>query len=338
MTEKKQSNEEEAPESVSDVPVQMVNCYSRLWQFETWLRTMVYVELRALLGDQWSDGIDATPRSFNADKALTHMPTPEMNALSYATFSQLLQLVTRYWDCFACYFPPQNLWDAKLKEVGQIRNRVAHFRIGHATDHERLTLFLRDVDKGFWQFCTSYNAGFPILPPRSNPVARKFMPLDPLPDVRIGRKTWAVAGHRNTELPVGVKISSQRRPWHANRLVDGDAGHLYDVQIFAQDNRFFDYGDLLERTEALHRHLVHVALGNLGDTVRITIPAILGKKRVIPLIAQFHDAALTNVRRGTVLPEGRANATANAWPEHVIGPKNPLTFLSPDMPCSFFGI
>ncbi len=26
------------------------------------------------------------------------------------------------------------------------------------------------------------------------------------------------------------------------------------------------------------------------------------------------------------------------WPEYVLGPKNPLTFLGPDMPCSFFNV
>ncbi|PJG47069.1 hypothetical protein CAF53_01590 [Sphingobium sp. LB126] len=329
---------DEFPERISDVPLQVVNCYSRLWQLETWLRTMVYVELRALLGDHWADGIDPAPRSLAADKALTHMPTPEMNALSYATLGQLLQLVSNHWDCFACYFPPQTLWEAKLKEVSQIRNRVAHFRVGNANDYDRLILFLRDVDEGFWQFCTSYNAEFPILPPRSNPVSRKFMAFDPLPDVRIGPKQWAVLGKRNTDLPIGVKVSAQRRPWHSARLADGEPGYLYDVQIFAQDGRMFDLGTLLERTQSLHPQIVHIALGNLGETVRLTIPSILGKRQVITILTEFHDAALINVRRAPVLPQGRADAIADAWPEYVIGPRNPLSFLAPDMPCSFFGI
>jgi len=29
---------------------------------------------------------------------------------------------------------------------------------------------------------------------------------------------------------------------------------------------------------------------------------------------------------------------ADRWPEYVLGPKNPLCFLSPDMPCSFFTV
>ena len=32
------------------------------------------------------------------------------------------------------------------------------------------------------------------------------------------------------------------------------------------------------------------------------------------------------------------DALAEQWPEYVLGPSNPLTFLGPDMPCSFFGV
>ena len=64
--------------------------------------------------------LDAESRPFRADKSLTHMPTPEMNALSYAQLGKLTELIDRYWRCFSSYFPPKELWDAKLKEVSQI--------------------------------------------------------------------------------------------------------------------------------------------------------------------------------------------------------------------------
>lgn len=120
-------------ELLADVPTQVINTYARLWQFETWLRAMVYVELRALLGDAWAKDLNPNSGSRQADKSLTHMPTPEMNALSYAQLSKLIALVDNHWDCFASYFPPKSLWTAKLQEVTQIRHRVAHFRVGHPT-------------------------------------------------------------------------------------------------------------------------------------------------------------------------------------------------------------
>ncbi|PAQ06584.1 hypothetical protein [Mesorhizobium temperatum] len=80
-------------DEASEVPERALRIYARLWQFETWLRRMVYVELRALLGDDWSKSIKPNDKAFNSDKYLKHMPTPEMNALSYAPLSQLTRLL-----------------------------------------------------------------------------------------------------------------------------------------------------------------------------------------------------------------------------------------------------
>jgi hypothetical protein len=35
--------------------------------------------------------------------------------------------------------------------------------------------------------------------------------------------------------------------------------------------------------------------------------------------------------------EGAAKRTADEWPEYVLGPDDPLEFLTPEMRCSFFG-
>lgn len=42
---------------VSELPPQILETYAYLWQFETWLRRMVYVQLRALDGDAWESKI-----------------------------------------------------------------------------------------------------------------------------------------------------------------------------------------------------------------------------------------------------------------------------------------
>ncbi len=90
----KVDNQAPIGDEVAEVPKRVLATYSRLWQLETWLRRMVYVELRALLGDGWSDGLPTSSASMAADKRLTHMPTPEMNALSYAQLSKLQDLIT----------------------------------------------------------------------------------------------------------------------------------------------------------------------------------------------------------------------------------------------------
>ena len=39
-----------------DLPRERLWTYALLWNFEIWLRTMVYVELRAGYGDAWKRG------------------------------------------------------------------------------------------------------------------------------------------------------------------------------------------------------------------------------------------------------------------------------------------
>ncbi len=193
----KVDNQAPIGDEVAEVPKRVLATYSRLWQLETWLRRMVYVELRALLGDGWSDGLPTSSASMAADKRLTHMPTPEMNALSYAQLSKLQDLITRHWDCFAQYLPPPDIWTAKLAEVSQIRHRVAHFRIGHVDDLQRVLQLLRDVDDGFWQFCTSYNDAQPVIPATDDPVVSRFLPHDPFPWTEVREKEWMRIGVAN---------------------------------------------------------------------------------------------------------------------------------------------
>lgn len=321
---------------IEDVPIQSVNVYARLWQFETWLRTMIYVELRALLGDDWALDLKTGAGPFQADKSLTHMPTPEMNALSYSQLSSLLKLIEKHWQVFECYLPPKAIWEAKLQEIIQIRHRAAHFRVGHADDLARLRQFLRDIDKGFWHFCTSYNDINPILPQSSDPITSHFLQLDPLPWSEIGERKWAQVGSRDKSLPVGLTVNVTRRLWASAPAALGVAGHFYDFQLFAQDGREFEIGKLLERTRELHVHLAHLILDDAAS-VRLTVPSILGGDAIVGLVERFHEAAVYSVRRGGIA-SGRdtMSALARRWPEYVLGPDSPLTFLGPDMECSFF--
>ena len=120
MTASEEPSASNGLDEVRELPKRVLSTYARLWQLETWLRRMVYVELRALRADDWDKGIDVDV-PFKADKRLRHMPTPEKDVLSYITFSQLTRLISDNWNAFDCYLPPQNIWLAKLEEIGQIR-------------------------------------------------------------------------------------------------------------------------------------------------------------------------------------------------------------------------
>lgn len=86
--------------------------------------------------------------------------------------------------------------------------------------------------------------------------------------------------------------------------------------------------------------IIHFCLDSFATSIRFTIPAVVGSDRVIEIVTNLINVlenSLTLLRE-TNLEDAVVQKIADQWPENVIGPKNPLTFLSPDMPCSFFNV
>ncbi len=324
---------------VSELPPQTLETYAHLWQFETWLRRLVYVQLRALDGGAWESKIKASKaQSPKAnDKRMTHMPTPEDGVLSFIQLSELQRVVAEHWNLFESYLPPKTIWDAKLEEVMAIRHRVAHFRSLHADDRARVRQFLRDIDNGFWRFCTNYNNTHAVLPQSNDPVVAHFLPFDLFAWGEVSPNTWARIGHADPGERFAMTVEVLAMPWAKwSTPIAGQPGFLYDAMITARGQRHLDYRRLLQSTRKLHPHVVHICLDHGQGTFRFTVPACLGEAKLIEIIEGFHEA----VQNSTIPGQGRAGsavqALADTLPEYVLGPKNPLTFLGPDMPCAFF--
>ena len=338
----------------TEVPQESLMTYARLWQFETWLRTMVYVELRACYGDSWDTRLKSRHSvAYKNDKQLSHMPTREDLPTSYMQLGDLFQTISSEWPLFEPYLPPKKIWDAKLLEVSQIRHRTAHFRHGHDHDLRRVEQVLRDVDDGFWRFCTSYNEDSTMLPQSKDSVMRHFLSFDPFPWSEIAPNQWGRLGFADPELSVSVSFDVLRRHWVQPPTPDdiaGKSGYFYCVALHARNHRHFEYTRILSNTKPIHSRLCHICLFSDARTVRVTIPAVIGKDDAIRILERFLDVAQNALRPGLepLTPESllvsaarektRWDALAEQWPEYVLGPSDPLAFLCPDMPCSFFGM
>jgi hypothetical protein len=337
------------------MPAGRLACYTQLWQLELWLRELVYVELNARYGNAWTDQIvvqsgkrspkplkkhaqSAGARSRQADNRLTHMPTRERSPLSYITFDTLLKVISKHRRLFTPYLPVRSIWDARLEEVSQIRNRVAHFRNGHPTDVKRLGQVLDDIDKGIWRFVTSYNDAQPIYPAHRDTVAKHFIALDPFP--------WSAAGDgiarfgiAPSDMRLSVTIEALRRPWLLAKpagQIAGKYGYLYDVRIAARQGRGLDSRRFLDATKRDHALCCHIILDQRGSGIRLTMPAINGASLIIDGVRNFITAA------GYALLHSPTNghdvqSIVGDWPEYVLGPDNPMAFLSPDMPSRMTG-
>jgi hypothetical protein len=326
---------------VPELPQRVLNTYARLWQLEMWLRRLVYIELRALAGDNWASKIRGAEKPKETDKRLSHMPTPEEDPLSYAQFSELCRIISEDWRLFEPFLPPKSIWAAKLEEITQIRHRVAHFRAGHRDDLDRVVQLLRDIDHGFWRFCTSYNDPHPVLPPSDDPVVEHFLHLDPFPWGPTGDGAWARYGIADPQARLGVTVEALCRPWASWSIPVADQeGLIYDVEISARLNQAFDYRRFLQRTSGLRKHIIHICLDHFTRVIRVTIPALVGADEVIRIVERMVTAALYCLVPCSIRDsdDDSVQRMANTWPEYVLGPENPLTFLAPDMPGSFFGV
>lgn len=327
-------------EKISEVNEDALVVYARLWQLEKWLREMVYVELKSKKGRNWIN-FNKTKGKYEADKKLQHMPTSDQSPISYLTFPELTNLIKNNWEQFSIYLPTLNLWEAKLEEIVLIRNRVAHFRMGHRDDLDRLLQLMRDVDSGFWKFCTSYNNIHPVLPQDKDPVTKKYVELDPFAPKQISENEWATLGSAPRDMLYIVSVNTIKRIWaEDSEIIDGTPGYIYDVSIHIRNQKQFDYRYFLAQTKSLHSEFIHICLDAFSNSIRVTLPAVLGSEKIIAIIDKLIET--TNY---TMVPSHTINTDdisvqklSEKWPEYVLGPKNPLTFLGPDMPCSFFNV
>jgi hypothetical protein len=330
-------------EETYQIPAESILIYSHLWGLENWLREMVYVELKSFKGSTWSAGLKDVSSKVIKAKSLIHMSTSERGPLSYFTLGELWEVISSAsnWPLFEKYFPPKHLTEGKVTELMQIRHRVAHCRNPHRDDLPRVQQFLRDVDKSFWRFTTSYNDQHPITPPSSDPVASSFIDYDQYPWIEVENNTWTRLGRKQPYARYWLTIDWTVRPWVNVGKLDPAAitpkpGILYDVNFQGLDQRYFDYQRLLQRTKSIHDRCIHILLDEIGQSFRVTLPSVLGHKVVINTVKLIQAEVLTSLRHSARLAANSANSIADQWPEYVLGPMNALTFLCKDMPARFF--
>lgn len=88
--------------SAYGVPPASFALYGRWWQLETWLRTLVYLELRARYGREWTIKLDerASGRA-EADAVRRYMRTPDSeNPMAYLDVGRLFTMIADDWDLF----------------------------------------------------------------------------------------------------------------------------------------------------------------------------------------------------------------------------------------------
>lgn len=357
-----------------DLPLRSVKAYARLYQFETWLREMIYLETKAHFGVSWwtetkqalarsdAPGIPAD-KSMMRDKKHRHMSTPENDPLWFLSFDSLAKIVfdKALWLLFEPYLTTKELLEAKFTEIAPIRNRVGHNRPLHGDDMDRLQQILRDLDQGFWHFCTSFNDSCSFIGNlRDDPVYQHFCNRMAFDYIEVRPNEWALVGS-SFGMPQSVRIEYSYRP---SAIVTGEfpeKGRLYHFNFYqtSQSKQYLDYAKILDLSSDLHPMLVYIILDSFQRHLEITIPALYGSSEIIKAAERFFSLCgdhftysyREQIEKNNSLPgtdaqifeqhdevnEAFTNFAAR-WPHYVVPPGNPLAFLGPNCPCSFFEI
>lgn len=215
------------------VPVAALELYSRWWQFETWLRQLVYVELRAALGISWEDGVPkVAPGRTGRDARAPYMGTADDgNLLAYLDFSQLVEVIGNNWDKFEVSLIERPAWVGRIEELTRIRHRIGHLRRPHEDDRQRLVQILRDLQLGTFIAFATYNRQFAPEPDKTDPLTNGWVLGSHPTAQRLLRHAW-------DQYSTNFRLARSRRPWVGTERTDGPgwlwhANFSYSVPIDA---------------------------------------------------------------------------------------------------------
>jgi hypothetical protein len=85
-----------------NVPPLATALYNRWWQLETWLRSLVYVELKAAFGPAWfKQMLSISGERVIAETDIRYMATADSSSrLAYTDFGPLTEVISTKWDLF----------------------------------------------------------------------------------------------------------------------------------------------------------------------------------------------------------------------------------------------
>jgi len=202
---------------------------------------------------------------------------------------------------------------------------------------------LRDLDNGFWRFCTSYNNRFWL-----NGYKKGSHDLCQY----VGSKL------KDDRSSVDITPCYSFRPAVPPRRRHAPGpGAIYDLTFMDTNRprRYFNYSELLLSTRGSHKNVLHIIMDSMQHTVRVTLPAVLPMDVLKATVDDFLKGcayALTpspstelqvRPRRGKhktlreMEEQGRIFEQFRAeWPHYVLPPSHPFAFLDSSMPCDFF--
>jgi hypothetical protein len=276
--------------------------YSRWWGLETWLRELVYIELRAQFGREWTSKVSERARKRQStDEVYDYMASSDAtNLLAYEDVGLVFRLISGYWELFEpSLFRGRSRWEARVEELLQIRHRIGHCRRPHADDLARLEQTLRDLEPGAWTALTSYNRDLSVGQDLDDPVAEAWV-REGCDDAR------RLVRHAERQYETSLHLNYAVRPWAEEapgQAITGRAGVFWYVRFIMRGGRHLSTRRIVEEwgEGGLPDSVVH-ALADDPFHVRFTLPALEDPDTVVKVVGELFDGILTS-------------STVQPWPD-----------------------
>ncbi len=325
------------------MPPEASALYARWWQMETWLRSLVYVELRAREGVRWVDALPALAASrARSDLRQGYMSTPDaQDRLAYMDTSPLLALLSDNWSVVGgALLDDAAVWSGRVVELTKIRNRIGHCRRPHPDDLARLEQTLRDLEPGTFRAAAAFN--------------RQRTPEIALPDPVVD--AWLRQGHKDARrlvkhadrsYDVQFVLRHSRRPWaeahQEGEAISGRRGYFWHAVWYLGRGRL-DLRKFWEDTYLdTHRDLLVFVCAD-QTSVEVSFPAIDDPGLIADAIGNCFDAVLASDRRDALRVEWETFIEAHSDLDprvHVCSPWNtvhddtlPITLFSAGPPAT----
>ena len=278
------------------VPSAASALYGRWWQLETWLRSLIYVELRAKFGAVWASKLPAVSESRQqGEKGFRYMETPDaQNRLAYTDASVLFRIIDEHWDLFEDSLLSRGVWNGRVEELKAIRNRIGHCRRPHTDDLARIEQTLRDLTPGAFSATTAFNRQSHANAEWTDAVVDGWVRRAHPTAVRL-------IDHAEQQYKTIFELRCSRRPWAAsvpgNDTISAVPGYLWHAFWYFKGRRSFDLRGFWRDIEGIH-DMILLVCAESPSSINVSFSALDDADLISKVIGHCFDAALYRIRDG----------------------------------------
>jgi len=287
------------------MPPMVSGLYGRWWQLETWLRSLVYVELKAALGIAWAEALPKQAESRQlGEHGFQYMATPDaQDRLAYTDASILLGIIENRWNLFENSLLRKNVWAGRVEELLAIRNRIGHCRRPHADDLVRLEQTLRDLDGGAFLATSAFNRQWPADENWTDAVVDGWVRMEHDVASRLVK-------HAERQYETSFELRYSRRPWAepsiGKQTINSVPGYIWHAFWYFRGGRPFDLRHFWRALEP-YRDVILMVCADTPSSVEVSFSAMDDPKTIADTIGRCFDAALYS------LGQGRASDDYMQW-------------------------